>query len=173
LDKINVVLLLWNTWNGNLMWMKNKALSFISFNNINIWINCILKVSFIFSEDFFHFFNEITLHIFHSRVNLLFKSINFFVKLFMNFIERFLSILFYSDCKSAEIIYHLFIQAWDRSLHDYSLEFILLSKEIISLQNFFIEQSSFNVDGCYAFRHNLFESLVDLGNNNVKYNNSN
>ena len=138
------------------MWMKSKVLSFSSLNKINIWVNCIWKVSFIFSKDFFHFFNEVTLHIFHSRVNLLFKSINFFVKLFMNFIERFLSLLFYSNWKSAEIIYLLFIQAWDWSLHDYSLEFIFLSKEIISLQNFFIEQSSFNVDGCYAFWHNFF-----------------
>jgi len=138
------------------MWIKNKVLSFCSLNKINIWINCIWKVSFIFSKDFFHFFYEVTLHIFHSRVNLLFKSIDFFFKLFMNFIERFLSILFYSDCKSAEIIYLLFIQAWYWSLHDDSLEFILLSKEIISLQNFFIEQSSFNVDGCYAFWHNFF-----------------
>jgi hypothetical protein len=138
------------------MWMKNKLLSFSSLYNINIWINCIWKVSFIFSKNFFHFFNEVTLHIFHSRVNLLFKSINFFVKLFMNFIERFLSILFYSNWKSAEIIYFLLIQAWDWSLHDDSLEFIFLSKEIISLQNFFIEQSSFNVYGCYAFWHNFF-----------------
>ena len=156
MDKINIVLLIWNIWNGNIMWVKNKVLSFNSLNKINIWINWISKVSFIFSEDFFHFFNEITLHIIHSIVNLLFKSINFFVKLFMNFIERFLSILFYSNWKSAEIIYFLLIQAWDWSLHDDSLEFIFLSKEIISLQNFFIEQSSFNVDGCYAFWHNFF-----------------